>query len=490
MASRLPAFALIAALPLALAAGAPADSAGSADSTAQPEVMASGAAVQAIREAVDAIIAEGDLPTAQWGIYVRDLTDGSTVYARGADHLFLPASNLKLVTTALALDVFGPGHRFATRLYFDGETSPDGVMRGDLVVRGAGDPTFGSRASGNDPFVAWADALKAAGVRSIEGRLLGDDDVVEENPWAEGWDVSLVAGEQYAQGVGGLSWGDNLIGVTVRGGRVETSPPDFAVIDGPSGSGGLRIARRLGTNVIDVRGAGANASVMIPIEHPTRYALHAFRQALQSRDIAVNVELVDADDLPGEPDYASMGAPLLAHLSPPLSEIVTHINRRSDNFYAEQLFRVSSPDGAATGASARAIALLGRAGTATDGLSIRDGSGLSRKDLVSPRALVDLLAYMDRHEHRTTFIASLPSGGGAGSTLSRRLSDLDVQAKTGSLEYARALTGYVRGPNGRRLAFSVIANNYTTRSGRIVDAVDRVVRAIATGQRVEAEAGR
>ena len=130
------------------------------------------------------------------------------------------------------------GHIGATRLYFAGETTPEGVMRGDLVVRGSGDPTFGSRASGDDPFEAWAEALRDAGVRRIEGRLIGDDDVIEEQPWAEGWDVSHVALEQYAQGVGGLSWGDNLIAVTVRGGSVETNPPGFAVIDGPSGDDG------------------------------------------------------------------------------------------------------------------------------------------------------------------------------------------------------------------------------------------------------------
>jgi D-alanyl-D-alanine carboxypeptidase/D-alanyl-D-alanine-endopeptidase (penicillin-binding protein 4) len=489
MASRPAALLLVAALPLALAAGAPPESVGRPDSALpapERELVVSGPFAEAVADAVEAILAEPDLPPAHWGVYVRDLTTGESVYGHNADLLFLPASNLKLLTTAVALDVFGPAHRFATRLYFAGETTPEGVMRGDLVVRGSGDPTFGSRASGDDPFEAWAEALRDAGVRRIEGRLIGDDDVIEEQPWAEGWDVSHVALEQYAQGVGGLSWGDNLIAVTVRGSSVETNPPGFAVIDGPSGTGGLRIERRMGSNVIDVRGRGGNASVMLPIEYPTRYALHAFRRALVEAGIQLEAEPMDADDLPDEPDYGAMGEPLLAHLSPPLAEIITHTNRRSDNFYAEQLFRLTA-GGTATAAGARAVSFLSDAGATTEGLSIRDGSGLSRKDLVTPRAMVDLLDHMDEHRFREIYLASLPSGGGAGTTLGRRLRDLDVRAKTGSLEYVRALSGYVRGPNGHRLAFSVIANNYTTRSGRIVDAVDRVVRALATGRRVPAE---
>jgi D-alanyl-D-alanine carboxypeptidase/D-alanyl-D-alanine-endopeptidase (penicillin-binding protein 4) len=449
--------------------------------------MATGPLAQRIGAAVDAIIAEPDLPAAHWGIYVRDISTGRTVYTHDGDRLFLPASNLKLLTTALALDAFGPEHRFVTRLYFGGETLPDGTLLGDLVIRGAGDPTFGSRASGDDPFDDWAGALYDSGVRRIEGRLVGDDDAVEETPWAEGWDVAHVGVEQYAQSVGGLSWGDNLVTVIVRGRNVETQPSGFATIERPSGGGGLRIERRLGTNVIEVRGQGATGQRLIPIEQPTLFALYAFRQALREAGIEADVELTDADNLVSELDYSALGQPVLAHLSPPLSEIIGHTNRRSDNFYAEQLFRLIAPDGSATGASTRAISFLAAAGASTEGLSIRDGSGLSRKNMVTPRAMVDLLVHMDTHRHRRAYLESLPTGGGAG-TLGRRLQDVEVRAKTGSLEYVRALSGYVTGPDGHRLAFSVIANNYTTRSPRVIDAVDRVVRALATGRRVEAEA--
>jgi D-alanyl-D-alanine carboxypeptidase/D-alanyl-D-alanine-endopeptidase (penicillin-binding protein 4) len=486
MPTRFTALLFSAVLPLSLAAG-PTDSVTPPDSPAvQVDVVSETPASVRIRVAIDSILEETDLPPAHWGIYVRDIANGETVYARNADRLFLPASNLKLVTTALALDVFGPAHRFATRLYFDGETLPNGTLRGDIVVRGSGDPTFGSRASGDEPFDAWAASLAEAGVTAIEGRIIGDDDAVEDAPWAEGWDVSHVGVEQYAQAVGGLSWNDNLVGVRVRGGSVETSPEGFVSVERLD-QAGAAVWRRLGTNVIVVRGRPQNASVLIPIEQPTLFALHGLRRALADAGIRVDAELVDVDDLSDPLDYAGLGAPVLAHLSPPLAEIIAHTNRRSDNFYAEQLFRVTSANGTATAASARALGFLEDAGAPIEGLSIRDGSGLSRKDMITPRAFVQLLIHMDRHEHRDVFLASLPAGGDGRSTLGRRLTDVQVQAKTGSIEYVRALSGYVRGPDGRRLAFSVIANNYTTRAGRIVDAVDRVVRAIATGARVPSE---
>ncbi len=491
MSARQLAIATVVALPLAVGGAAmrPDTTALFTDSAAvAPEPLAAGAVAERTRAAVDAILAESDLPPALWGLYVRDLTAGSTLYARNADRLFLPASNLKLVTTAAALDQFGPDFRFTTRLYFSGSTVGGTTLSGDLVVRGAGDPSFGSRVGGADPFEAWAASLRESGVTRIEGRIIGDDDRFEDAPWAAGWDVTHVTTEQYAQAAGGLVWGDGLVAVTVRGRNVTTDAPGFVTVNGPTGSGGLRIERRLGSNVLDVRGqASGTANRLVPIEQPTLFALHAFQRALDEAGITVAAELVDVDDLARKPDYSALGQPLLAHLSPPLADLVAHTNRRSDNFYAEELFRALSPEGSTDASSRRVIAFLDAAGATTEALSIRDGSGLSRKDLVSPQMFVSLLAYMDRRPARSAFVNSLPTSGGAGSTLSGRLRDVNVQAKTGSLDYVRALSGYVTGPDGHRLAFSVIANNYTTGSARITDAVDRIVRALATGARVPAE---
>ncbi len=510
------ALAALGALPLAVAWGdprpaptGPADTPAvdvpAADSFAAVPVLLTDAATEAhVRRAVEAILAEADLPPALWGIYVRDLETGRTVYSRNAEQLLIPASTLKLFTTATALDALGPEHRYATRLYFDGDTRDDGTLRGDLVVRGSGDPTFGSRyapdSADGDPFETWARQLAAAGIRRIEGRLIGDDDVFEDYPYGEGWDVTHVATESYAPSAGGLGWADNLATVEIAGAGagepavVTTDPAGYVEVrnrvETRSGTGGqpFRVLRALGTNTLALSGSVSTryrGRLLVPIENPTRYALHAFRLALQAAGIQVAAPPADADDLDRPLDYDDLGEPLLVHVSPPLAEIVRRINRRSDNFYAEQVFRTLSADGSAAGGARRVFAFLEASGVGPEALSIKDGSGLSRKDLVTALAMVGVLDRMHRHPARAAFVESRAEGGAARSTLSRRLADVPVRAKTGSLDYVRALAGYVTGPNGHRLAFSVIANNYTDGGGRIASATDRIVQALATGERVE-----
>ena len=448
--------------------------------------------------AINEILNEPDLPSAIWGIHVRDLESGRTVYSHNADKNLIPASNLKLFTTAAALDVLGPDYRYVTRLYFDGSTTADGTLRGDLIIRGSGDPTFGSRhAAGEDPFEAWARALRESGVRRVEGRLIGDDDAFEDNPYAEGWDVWHIATESYAPGAGGLAYADNLVELNLSGSNVRTDPAGYVEVRSRprtrrgGGYSPFSVERELGTNTIYLNGAVSSryrGTMLIPIDNPTRFALHAFAEALREEGITVDAGRYDVDDLDSPPRYDGQ-EPLFTHVSPPLSEIVRRVNQRSDNFYAEQVFRTLSEDGSTRGGTRRVLAFLENAGVETDGLSIRDGSGLSRKDLVTPASMVGLLERMNRHPARAAFFASLPEGGSASSTLRNRLSGVPVRAKTGSLEYVRALSGYVTAPNGHRYAFSVIANNYTTNGSAIASAMDRIVRALATGQRVPAAEG-
>ena len=161
-----------------------------------------------------------------------------------------------------------------------------------------------------------------------------------------------------------------------------------------------------------------------------------------------------------------------------------------NNLYAEHLLRALTPEGSAAAGVARVRALLSRAGAErVSDLSLMDGSGLSRKDLITPSAMVALLRYMRTQPSAAVFMASLPTGGGAGSTLRNRLGGVPVRAKTGSIAYARCLSGYVTGPDGRLLAFSVMANNYTAQGSRITGAMDGIVRALATGRRADTTVG-
>ena len=447
---------------------------------------------------IDEILAEPDLPSAIWGIQIQDARTGRVVLSRNADKNLLPASNLKLMTTAAALDGLGPTFRYTTRLYHFGEIGADGTLTGDLVIRGSGDPTFGSEGEG-DPLRDWARALAEAGVRRIDGRIVGDDDVFEDARYGEGWDVTHIATESYAPAAGGLVWGDNLVNIAIRGTSpgqspvFEADPEGFATVEGDvvtrSGGGRLDVERTLGTDTFVLRGGvpnGYRGTLRVPVANPTLFAVHAFALRLQEAGIEVaDAQRVDVDDTTRKPSYDG-AEPLRAYVSPTLDEIVERINRESDNLYAEQVLRTLG-GGTVEGGADRIEALVERAGVEGDGLYIADGSGLSRKDMVTPASLAAVPRTMRNHPAAASFRQSLPEGGGAGSTLRNRLSGVPVRAKTGSLLAVRCLAGYVDGPDGTPYVFVLMANNYTTRGGTIASAQDNIVRALATGRRVPAD---
>ena len=219
----------------------------------------------------------------------------------------------------------------------------------------------------------------------------------------------------------------------------------------------------------------------LPVSDPTAFTLHVFERYLRQAGIEVAAPFYDIDDLQEKPTYET-ATPLFVHTSPPLAEIVPVINKESNNFYAEQVFHTFGWGGASAGGGARVIETLARLGIPVKGLSVRDGSGLSRKNLVTPAAMGMLLARMVEHDEREVFLASLAESGERGTTLRFRLRGLPIKGKTGSLEYVRALSGYTTTPDGRTLVFVVMANNYTAPSYRIEKAIDRIVETLATTQ--------
>jgi len=212
---------------------------------------------------------------------------------------------------------------------------------------------------------------------------------------------------------------------------------------------------------------------------------HAFVRDAIADALAALATRVDIDDTDRKPSYDGAG-PLRASVSPRLADIVERINTESDNLYAEQVFRTLGR-GTVDGGAQAVAALVAEAGADAEGLYIADGSGLSRKDMVTPTSLAAVLRMMRRHPTGPVFLRSLPQGGEGGSTLRNRLGGIDVQAKTGSLLAVRCLAGYVDGPGGTPYVFVLMANNYTTSGGRIARAQDEIVRALAAGRRVPAE---
>ncbi|WP_263786922.1 D-alanyl-D-alanine carboxypeptidase/D-alanyl-D-alanine endopeptidase [Salinibacter grassmerensis] len=452
------------------------------------------AVAQPLPAQIDSLLQERRAAHAFWGISIYDLEGDSLLYERNGGRGFLPASNQKLFTTAAALDLLGPEHRYETTLSFDG-TTQDSVMQGDLRLVGSGDPTFGSTAlERTDPLREWAERLAEMGVRRIEGRLIGDDQAFLDGFYPDGWSVNYLTrqkGQQMGVRAGGLSYRDNTVPVTVRA-TTPGTPPEVRIqpegvlsVDNEAvtserwrGST-LLINRTFSTNKIVLTGSVARSYGgvrNVPVSDPTAFTLRIFRERLQAAGIETDLELVNVEALdtpPGE------GEPLFVHVSPLLSEIVTEINKRSNNFYAEQVLRTYGWGGATRGGIQRTESFLRRAGIDTRALSLNDGSGLSRKNLVTPRSLRGLLAHMNGHTAGDVFRASIPRGGERNTTLSVRLGRTQVRAKTGSLAFVRGLSGYAERPDGGRVAFALFANNYTGPSYQITHTMDDIVRLLS-----------
>lgn len=445
-----------------------------------------------VDEQIDAILNEPQASSAFWGVYVRDLSSDRILYSLNTDKTLVPASNQKLITTSAALSVLGPDFQYETTLHFKGDIG-EAVMQGDLILEGAGDPSFASRElSQPDPMQEWANKLASLGVKKFEGRLIGDDNVFDDEPYADGWDLSFVASESFAPASSGLSSKDNVVIVQIQSDRVgappllKDDPPGYLHIRNDATTSARRrgrsihVNRTLGTENVTIKGTVPRVyrrSVVIPVTNPTLSTLHVFKHYLEEAGIEVAASLHDIDMLEEEISYKD-ASPLFVHHSPVLSEMLEQINKESDNFYAEQIFRTMGWGGSVEGGEKRIRSMLKAAGINIAGLSIRDGSGLSRKNMITTETIGELLVHMYKDEQWQAFKETLPRGGEARTTLDYRLKGVPVWAKTGSLEYVRSLSGYAQTSDGRLIAFSLIANNYTGRSYRIMQAMDRIVRVL------------
>ena len=479
---------------------------------------------EALAEYVDAVLDSAAFDNAFWGVKVIDLESGEALYARNAEKSFIPASNTKLYTTAAALDQLGSDYRYRTGLYIDGEIDAEGALEGNLIVRGSGDPAIGGRFTDGDltqTFRAWADSLRAAGIARIEGDVVGDDDVFDDEPLGYGWSWDDEP-YWYAAEISGLSFNDNNVDVAIEGREVgapaqvrwepfrtdyvevvnatRTVPADSALDEG--------YARERGTNTIRLSSlvpAGRTDTESLTVTNPTRYFVHVLRESLLRSGLPVAGRPVDVDAMPIKPDYEGGRLRRVAvHASPPLGEIAAVVNKRSQNLYAEALIktlgreRPLSPEalgtrevepGSAEMGIAAAMETFLEAGIDTSRLQLVDGSGLSRMNLVTPEATAALLRFMWGHPEpdvRRAFYASLPVGGQDG-TLRFRYRDGrargNVRAKTGTVSHASALSGYVTSAGGTPFAFAMMCNHYLVDTDRIRAVQDAIVEGLARYRR-------
>lgn len=449
-----------------------------------------------LTQAIDAYIAQARFRHARWGIEVRDLDTGHTLYTHDADKLFIPASNAKLYTAALALDTLGPGHRFHTSLYATRRADARGVLRGNLVLVGHGDPGLGV-ATDSTPSDAWADRLAQAlaqrGVRRVVGTLIADDTWYAGPPYGAGWEIDDDLGG-YAPPVAALSVHDNAYTLSIGGdGRCCTlrlDPADVGITPvnrlAPAVQGvydPLGLYRPPGSERLYVIGSRAPdlppRIFTLAIPDPPRVAANLLVDALARHGIAFRGR-IRVRRWPQSAWLASRPSRLrIADVpSVPLGELVEHMLKQSDNLYAQLLLLAVGKKQQASGECpdqehpptltagwglCAMRAWLGGIGIEPGSTQFEEGSGLSRKDRVTPHATVTLLAWIARQPFARVLIPALPVAGVDG-TLEDRFRGTpaagNLRAKTGTLHLAYTLSGYVRAADGHRLAFAIMLNGY------------------------------
>jgi serine-type D-Ala-D-Ala carboxypeptidase/endopeptidase (penicillin-binding protein 4) len=440
------------------------------------------------------------------GVRVESLSRPGVVYERNAASLVMPASNLKLFTLAASAERLGWDFRFETRLEAAGQIA-GGVLHGDLVVVGGGDPSIASQDFGPSPmFGEWADALKRAGITRIDGRIVGDDHVFDQATLGAGWAWDYLA-DGYAAPVGGLSYNENVAVVRAWPGaapgdpvRVDVSPPGHGLEianvlkTGDAGSDAtVDLARLPGSPRLTIAGTvpagGKVVTRTASVDNPTRFFVEALRLALADRGIATSGGAWDLDDLSEPP--AGARRVIATRASPTLSALAGYWLKVSQNFYAETYFkmlgRAPGQPGTAEGGRRAVRDVLTSWGIPADSFVMNDGSGLSRYDYVTAAGVVTLLRRVwDDPKLRGPFVAALPVAGHDG-TLSSRMKgtvlDANVEAKTGTISNVRSLSGYLETSAHEKLVFSMIVNHFTAPDAQVDAVVERALARLVNTDR-------
>lgn len=433
-------------------------------------------------------IEKSEFADARWGVFVVSLKDGRVVAARDAQKLFTPASVQKLVTSAVALDRLGADFRWKTRVFRRG-TLDGGTLEGDLVLYGEGAPDLSD--DGIERLVA---ELKSKGLRKVRGGVIGDESYFRGDAYGDGWAWNEIQW-YYGAAASALSINKNLVRVTLEDGRPRAEPAtDLVTVSGqvaaPDGVDSIGLKRGLGDNKIYVWGAGRNLDVRVAVENPALWSAKILRDALVKQGVAVEGPARSADWM-SSGKFDPVGASELASVeSQPLGEIVRKMNKDSVNLYAELILRTlgrrfgpEAPDDDpksrrtrgddAAGAAVIRKWLLDNGVSLHETETVRDGSGLSRLNLLTPETVGRALIAGNQLASSEVFRSSLPVAATDG-TLRERLVPAAgrISAKTGSIAFVNALAGYAR-RRDETLAFVLICNNETRKadSNRLIDAL-------------------
>jgi serine-type D-Ala-D-Ala carboxypeptidase/endopeptidase (penicillin-binding protein 4) len=426
-----------------------------------------------------------------FSLCILDAVSGATVVEVNQGKSLTPASVLKLVTTAAALEKLGPGYYFTTMLGYSGAISRKGRLDGDIVIRGGGDPVFASR-NFREHYAAfparWADEIKNMGISKITGKVVTDDSYYDFLPVPAKW-LWEDAGNYYGAGVYGASLYDNTYyihlqtfsdsslifkGITPEECRFEFS--NWLVAAGTTDQGYVFAAPYSSSGWL----AGSvpvnkdDFVLKASITDPPKLLAAIIDRELREAGIKIKGEpttvRIDKDEVREEV------IPVISIESPPLSDIIEILNHESVNLYAEHLVKELGKKFRNRGSTSAGIEViyefLENAGVNTSGVYIEDGSGLSPLNAINAKALSELLFYMkNKGAYFSEYIRSLPDPGREG-TLKTYFRDeiftTSLHAKSGSMTRVRSYAGYLTTKSGRELVFSFIANDFSGPSRHIV----------------------
>jgi len=470
-----------------------------------------------LQQRLTALLDQPPFDRATWNVFAQD-DRGRVLFNRNGDRFSVPASSTKLVIAAAATVLLPPDYRARTSVYANG-TVTNGVLQGDLILYGRGDPTWSARCYTIDTLAAggcdstWtavdaiADSLRARGIRRVTGRIVGDGSYFEPILTHPNWD-EFDLNWWYAAPVSGLGFHDNSVDFEITPGAAVDQPPtitwnpdlDFFTFEnrartGPPDSNstiGDNFFRKPGTRDIWAEGrvSLSHATPLIEsfaLPDPNLYAARALAVSLARKGVAVGGGATSTTDSMLYRGVRCCGTPLAEYQGRPLPDILFPILNSSQNWFAEMLLKTLGRVTGDTGSWERGLEvekrfLIDSVKIDSTAFALDDGSGLSASNLVTPRAFVQLLTYMYRHTKRAPFLAALPRAQQRGSLL-RRFAGTPLEgrvlAKTGSISRVNTLAGYIERADGRVITFSIQANAHTVPSRQILAQIDSVVVQLA-----------
>ena len=441
--------------------------------------------------------------SANWGIRIFDPEDDKVLVEVSPDNAFLPASVTKMVTTAAALEKLGPDFRYRTGVYADGTLGENGVLNGDIILVGRGDPNLIDAYGDLDQpsaLLILAEKIKEMGIREITGDIIGDDSY-----FAPSIGKGVAAAEKgtlYGAPVTALSINNNVIKVTARAPKsgkavtVELEPRtshfrirNQAVVGNKDAKQTLSVQLLRASNTVVVSGTLPISKAVtrtVVLNKPAETTAAVFKDELARRNIKTGGKARAIHYGDAQTEARGSWTFLTEYKSPPLVRGIEIINKRSQNLHAEMLLRTLGAELRGFGSSEVGLeavkAFLFEAGIDDGNIRLNDGCGLSRENFFTPRFQTSLLGFLFRRPYFNLFLDTLAVSGTDGTLRSRLSSESvkgSIHAKTGSLNGVVTLSGYIVTQSGKNLIFSIFANRVTA-TETVKKTIDEICSLFAT----------